>query len=179
MRLTVLSIALLATACLAGPVGVGDQVPDMTVRTLDGTEVNLRQHMASEENEGKIFVLASWSFKCPSGRPFLGYHQELATWCEENDVVYLAIAMYGEGREKIEKFAKTEEIEHAIAVDDDRTVADAFDTRVVNTAYVINAAGEICYAGGLPRDENDLVRQAVNDLKAGNEVQVTSSRPSG
>ncbi len=179
MRWSVILVACLCLSGLADPVAVGDAVNDVVLTALDGTEVNLSEFVASEENEGKIVVLASWSFKCPSGKPYIPYHQELAAWCEEQGVVYVAVSMYGEGQEKVEKYVKEHGIEHGIAIDEGCKVAETFDTRVVNTAYVISTEGVLSFAGGLGRGENDPVRQAVLDLKEGREVATTSTRPSG
>lgn len=179
MRASVILVACLCLSGLADPIGVGDTVEGVTLTTLDGTEVNLSDFVTSEENEGKIVVLASWSFKCPSGKPYIPYHQELAAWCEEQGVVYLAISMYGEGQEKVEKYVKEHSIEHTLAIDEGCRVAETFDTRVVNTAYVINSDGTLSFAGGLGSGDNDPVRQAVLDLKEGRPVATSSTRPSG
>lgn len=171
-------ILSLATASMADTVGVGDAVPSTKLTTLDGQEVDLAGFKKTEEKEGKIVVLASWSFKCPSGKPLMDYHKELAKWCEEQGVVYIAIAMYGEGKDAISAFLKEKKISIPLAIDEGCKVAATFDTRVVNTAYVIDSQGVVQYAGNIQK-EPDLVRQAVKELKEGRPVTVQSSKPSG
>lgn len=170
----------LGAAALAAPIAVGEKVPDLTLTTLGGEEIQLSSLFSEAENEGKIVVLASWSFKCPSGKPYIPYHKKLAAWCAERDVVYIAVAMYGEGKKKIEEYVAAESVEHKLAIDEGCRIAETFDTKVVNTAYVIDAQGVLRYAGGLPqREGEDLVQRAVEQLKAGEAVTTTSSRPSG
>ena len=183
--------ALAAVAALAGVAGadsgkaqVGKEVPDLTLRTLDGKEIRLSDLRAKEGKEGKVVILASWSSDCPSGKPNLGWHEEMAKWAKEKGVVYVGIAMYGEPAEKIKKHCEESQSGVSVAKDDEETtIASTLDAKTVNTAWVIDAKGALQYAGGFEGRKDgekvNLVKQAAEELLAGKEVSVKASKPAG
>lgn len=180
-------VAGLSAAAWAGePVKVDQPVPDLCLKTVDGKDLCIDDLKAKEGKEGKIVVIASWSTGCPSGKPKLGWHAEMAKWCAEKGVEYVAVVMYKGDKgdaEGIKKYAEAEKLKHPIVIDSECEVAGTFDTKVVNSAYVIDAKGVLRYAGGFEggkgEEKKNLVRQAVEELLAGKEVSVKHAPPAG
>lgn len=189
MRIHLASLLALAglagTACSeSGKSNVGKVVPDLALKTLDGKEIKLSELRAKEGKEGKVVILASWSTDCPSGKPNLGWHEEMAKWAKGRGVVYVGVALYGEPAEKLKKHCEEAKSEVTVAKDDgETTIANTLDAKSVNTAWVIDAKGTLRYAGGFEVKKDgekvNLVKQAAEELLAGKEVSVKTSKPTG
>jgi peroxiredoxin len=201
LRWPVLTAFSLAAVCLIaapwaaagdeemGPaVKVGDKAPEFALADTDGKEHKLSDYT------GKTVILHWFNPGCP----FIKLHYEKQTtmvdmWkdYQDKDVVILAVNSTHSGHPDFGKDAEAKsgwKIAFPILADADGKVGMMYGAKTTPHMFVIDKTGVIRYAGAIdndPRNEKsgeekiNYVRNAVDALLAGSEVEKTEVKPYG
>ncbi|MCB1161250.1 MAG: thioredoxin family protein [Candidatus Krumholzibacteriia bacterium] len=190
--LAALALALLGLTLpvLAGALEVGDTAPDFTLTDLAGKE----HHLADYLEAGHVVVLEWFNPDCP----FIKKHHEAHhtmddTFADfaESGVVWLAInsgapGKQGAGLERNQQAAKDYDVSFPILLDASGDVGRAYAAKTTPHMFVIDAKGIVRYDGAIddaPNPGGDLgenyVAAALNQLLAGEDIAVASSKPYG
>lgn len=188
------SMTVPAVDTVSGPsrATVGDRAPDFTLRDLDGDMHSLSRYTS----QGKVVVLEWFNPKCP----FVVKHyrdsdaqtmNELADRYEGEDVVWLRVnsgapGKQGHGMELNRDVQRDWNIDGPILVDETGTVGRAYGAKHTPEMYIIDTNGTLVYHGAIdnnrgtsePGDQN-YVDQALQDVLAGNDVRLKSTRAYG
>ncbi|HYF00064.1 MAG TPA: redoxin domain-containing protein [Planctomycetota bacterium] len=153
--------SLLALGLLAGDLTVGGEVPDMTLKSIDGKESKL-----SELNKaGKVVVIVSWSPDCPSGA--VPRITEVGNKYAGNEkVAFFGVNAYGETAEKCAAVVKDQGVKYPVVHDEDKSVSKALGAKKVNAAYVIKD-GKLFWRGGAMKNGKDHLEQAIEAALSG------------
>lgn len=167
---------------------VGEKAPNFTLTDTDGT-----QHSLSDF-AGKVIVLEWFNPGCP----FVVKHHEknktmsdLAAEFGAKDVVWVAInsgapGKQGHGLELNKKFKKDWGINYPILLDEPGEVGKMYGARTTPQMYIIDKDGVLRYNGAIDNDPSagtlgtvNYVRQALNEVLAGETVTTPETRPYG
>ncbi len=122
-------------------VSIGDRVPDIRLKLIDGSEVNL------SELRGKVVVLqftASWCSVCRKEMP----HLEKEVWLPNKDKDFILIGVdYDEPLEKVVAFKKQMKITYPMALDTGAEIFALFANKRsgVTRNVVIDKNGNIAF----------------------------------
>jgi peroxiredoxin len=170
---------------------IGKPAPDFTGTDISGKMVRLSDY------KGKIVVLESYNPECP----FCQHHynsgamQELQTETTGKGVVWLVIDSVNKDNDGYlapdaakkqwadKKFAATDWLDDSAG-----TIGHLYDMKTTPHMFVIAADGTLAYQGALdnnrtpegdPRKATNYVKQAVENLIAGQPVAVSQTKPYG
>lgn len=173
---------------------------DVALTDLDGKQFKFG------DLRGKTVVIHFWSITCPWEKVAEPKLMQIATDYKDKDVVVLAINSNAneigaqpeaadfatdDAKKKpyasIRKHVEKTEFNHKVLVDHSGDVARLFAAKTTPHCYVLTAEGKVAYSGALDNDgKNELgdkaqhyVRLAVDAVKAGKEVETSSTRPYG
>src|SRR5581483_1066101 len=109
---------LTAEARRKGTIAVGEKVPDLSVRTLDGKDVKLSE-LRKDEKRTKtgVVVLSFWCSTCSSCRRVEHALDKLARDYQGQAAVIALDANAGEAAEKVAAFAKEKGLALPIVLD--------------------------------------------------------------
>ncbi len=161
------------------------KAPPFRLNSFCGKTVNLSDY------RGKIVVLEWLNFECP----FVKYHYEktntmidLANKYKDENVVWLAVNSTSHTTpEANNDFAEKHKLPYLILDDRSGKVGRAYGAQTTPHMYIINARGNIVYAGAIDnspmgnRKEGviNYVDQALAELTAGKPVSTRESKPYG
>lgn len=171
---------------------VGNPAPDFTA-----TDSNGKSHSLSDY-KGKVVVLEWLNHDCP----FVVKHynsgnmQKLQKTCAEKGVVWFSIISSAPGKqgyctpEEANELAEQKKaFPAAVLLDPDGVVGKLYDAKTTPHMYIINSDGVLVYNGGIDdiRSANvddiakakNYVQLALDEVLAGKEVSVKTSRPYG
>jgi peroxiredoxin len=166
---------------------IGDKAPDFTLTGIDGKQVSLKDYA------GKIVVLEWVNPGCPvcKGAHTDGRIPGMVKELKELGAVHLAINSTAtttaeENAEALKKYG----IEYPVLLDNDGKVGHAYGAKTTPHMYVIDTEGVLRFNGGLDnggpqgkaKEGETLVNyavQAVTQIKAGETVSPTESKPYG
>ncbi len=177
---------------MAAPV-VGEAAPVFTATDIDGNVFNL------EDQKGKIVVLEWTNHECPYVIKHYdsGNMQMLQNKTRDmGDVKWVTIVSSAEGRqghtsaEDAKKIIEDAKANPSLKIQDaSGEIGTMYDAKTTPHMFVIDAEGKLAYAGAIdsdssPRAESiegatNYVLAAVESLKAGETVKVSSSQPYG
>lgn len=168
---------------------VGAASPDFALTDLNGKKVSLSEY------KGKTVVLEWFNPECPfvvqaHGK---GALKGLADEWTRKGVVWLAINSGAAGKQGTGKdlnLAKAKEygMAHPILLDEDGKVGKAYGARTTPHVFVVDAKGNLAYAGGLdnaPLGEPEggkrvpHLENALKELTAGKPVTASETKPYG
>lgn len=153
--------AMLAMAALAGDLAVGGEVPDMTLKSVDGKESKLSELKTA----GKVVVIVSWSPDCPSGA--VPRITEVGNKYAGNEkVAFFGVNAYGETADKCAAVAKDQGVKYTVVHDGDKSVSKVLGAKKVNAAYVIKD-GKLFWRGGAMKNGKDHLEQAIEAALSG------------
>lgn len=153
--------SLLALGLLAGDLTVGGEVPEMTLKTLDGKAYTLSEL----QKEGKVVAIVSWSPDCPSGA--VGRITEVGNkYAGHDKVVFVGVNAYGETAEKCSAVVKDKDVKYPVVHDADKSLSKTLGAKRVNTAYVIKD-GKLFWRGGAMKNGKDHLEQAIEAALSG------------
>jgi len=136
---------------------IGSEIPDFTLKTADGREINLKTYRGSS-----VTVLTFLSKNCPISK---AWHKEIAAIAGEygqQGVKFLGIMSNStEKTPEVTAFLVKEGIKFPILDDPGNVVADRLDAIGTPHMYVIDAAGRLVYSGAI----NDSARDATKVKK--------------
>jgi len=173
-------------------VEIGKPAPAISATDVHGNEFNLDDH------KGKIVVL-EWFNK---GCPFVQKHydsnnmQKLQKDAAANDVAWVTIISSAEGKQGYvtseEALADIESYGAApttLIRDVSGEIGKAYDAKTTPHMFVIDAEGNVAYAGAIDSNSSanpatidgadNYVTAAIDSLKAGEEVETTTTSPYG
>jgi peroxiredoxin len=158
------ALGVAAALALVVPQGldVGSPAPAVDLKSLDGKACNLLD-LAKE----KVVVIVSWSVDCPSGKPCIPRATEVARKFADNPkVAFIAVNSYGDAPDKLQAYAKENDITYPIVHDGDKKIGKALGAKKVNSAYVF-AGGKLFWRGGITRDGKDPLVEAIEAALSG------------
>lgn len=202
------ALALLAAAAGPGaaresgtkPVAVGEAVPDFTLTDVDGKEHHLSDY------KGKVVLLEWFNPQCPYviDQYTKATLKTFGNQMKQEGAVYLAVnsaapGNQGSGREANIEARERFGIRFPILLDEDGKVGRLLDARFTPQVFLIDAKGVLRYAGaidnapmgkvntttyppgkGKARGEFvNYARQAYDEIKAGEEVTTSTTKPYG
>jgi peroxiredoxin len=158
MRL--LTIIFLFFACtLSLSLFAQKSVPDVTVKTLDGKTVNLRDYV----DKGKITILNFWATWCsPCKKELDAIAEVYEDWQKEYNVQVLAVTIDTQrDLPKVKPMVATKEWDYTILSDAPGQLKNALNFQSIPQMYLIDQKGMIVYehTGYLPGDEVDLEKR--------------------
>jgi peroxiredoxin len=173
-------------------VAIGQAAPDFTLKDMKGKEHRLSDYT----RQGKIVVLYWWSPDCPYvvkhyPREGIATTNKLVEDFKDKDVVFLAInsAHTGHGygnRARVQERMEEWKVKYPILVDAEGTIGKQYDAKRTPEMYVICKGGMLRYHGALDNDSSargigslNYVRQALDEILAGSEVSVPTTRAYG
>ncbi len=180
-------------------VAIGAEVPkDLTLTDTAGNQVSFGSL------RGKVVMVHFWSTTCPWEKVAEPKLQAIADDYKDKNVVVLAInSNTGEIGEqpkaeqwKAEKdedrpyaqlraHAKKVKVNHPILIDHGGVAARTFDGRTTPHCFVIDPKGVLRYSGALDSDgkkaegADPYVRQAIDAVLAGKDIETTYRQPYG
>lgn len=188
-------LAFAATVCAAGiaiaAVETGKPAPDFTARDINGKEHKLSDY------KGKIVVLESYNLDCPfCAKHFKnGAMQELQAQLTAKGVVWLLVNSTNPKHpsyrtaEAAKKEWTAQGMKATAWLDDSSgAVGKAYGMKTTPHMFVIDANGNLAYQGAIddnpsdkgdPRKSRNYVMEAVSKLLAGEQVEVTQTKPYG
>ena len=160
---------------------VGDKVPDVSVRTLDGKTVKLSelQKDATKTKEG-IVVLSFWCSTCHSCRHVEQHLDKLAKDYAGEAAVIALDANADDTALTVAAFAKKKELTLPIVLDPEGRTADLFGIDKTTTTLVIDGNGILRYCGQFTqRSGAGSAEAALKSVISGQEVAVKSTTQQG
>lgn len=180
---------LFLIACSRGQdpthIAIGDLGPDVRMRTVTGEEVSLADFRAREGREGRPVIVVSWSYRCPTGRDFQDKFREIADWCREHDVPFVAVCSYGDTEEEIREVRQRLRIQYPIIHDPDKRLLGPLGVRTVTHTFVLDREGRLRYRGAIDnsnRRQEPYAGHAIEAARAileGREISPAETRPFG
>ena len=187
MRKVFLSVTAVAVAFITGQAtgaekaAVGQKAPDFSLKDQSGKTHRLSDYA------GKIVVL-EWT---NPGCPYVKRHYEAKTMTDlanryaGRNVVWLAVSTNGNTQAN-DAFTSQHGISYPI-LQDSGDVAKAYGAKTTPHMFIIDAKGNLAYAGGIDNDpEGDkgagrvnYVRKALDELLAGGTVSTPETKSYG
>lgn len=196
MKLTFLTafaaVALIFAPSVNAAPAIGEMAPDFTA-----TDSNGKTHSLSDF-KGKTVVLEWTNHECPYvvKHYSVGNMQKLQKEATENGVVWLSIHSSAKGKQghvtgdQANEIAK-EQGANATAhlLDEAGEIGALYEAKTTPHMFVINEEGTLVYAGAIDSDSSfkdgaienatNYVMDAINALEAGEEIEVSSTKPYG
>ncbi|MCI0642597.1 MAG: TlpA family protein disulfide reductase [Gemmataceae bacterium] len=164
-----------ATA-LQGSVKVGDNVPDFSVRTLDGKSAKLSELQKDERRTEKgIVVLSFWCTTCHSCRDVEHLVAKLYKDYRGRVAVIALDANADETAERVAAFVKKNGLELSVVLDRSGITADLFGVQRTTTTVVIDGNGVLRYCGQFRQKGGGSAEEALKAVLAGNEVAIKTT----
>jgi thiol-disulfide isomerase/thioredoxin len=158
-----------------GTVAVGENVPDFSVRTLDGKTGKLSELQKDEKRtKTGVVVLSFWCSSCSSCRRVEHDLDKLSKEYAGQAAVIALDANAGETAERVAAFAKEKGLALPIVLDPGGRTADVFGVEVTTTTVVIDGKGLLRYCGRFGQAE-----AALKAVLAGKEVAVKTTPHDG
>jgi thiol-disulfide isomerase/thioredoxin len=179
------------------PLKLGATVAEtLALRDMDGKSITFK------ELRGKVVLIHFWSDRCPAEKHGDPVMKSLETYYKDKkDVVIIGIASnqneigakpeegadYSKLYENYRKKLKSIGFEHKIYIDYGNKVSDLFQAKSTPHCFVVDAKGVLSYSGALDNNPNEdkgddakiYVRDAVDALLAGKDIEVKETRPYG
>jgi peroxiredoxin len=123
----------------------GQQAPDFTLATVDGTQMSLQQH------QGKVIFLTFWATWCIPCREEMPALQKLHETYQAQGLVVLAIDLK-ESPDQVKAFFDKHALFFPSLLDTNGTVFRAYSVTGMPTTYLIDRDGSILARGVGGRD---------------------------
>ncbi len=154
--LFILFLGLLRTQ--EGPVGVGKEAPDFTLKSFDGQEYVLSQL------KGKVVVLNFWASWCkPCEQEAADLENAWRFYEPSGDVVFLGVAWTDTERKSLEYLSKFD-ITYPNGPDLGTRISQAYRTTGVPETYIIDKSGELAFVKLSPFLSLDEIKMAIDPL---------------
>lgn len=166
-----LSLALVASLCglayaaeqqadAKKAVAIGDDLPDFTMKDLQGKEHTLSQF------KGKPVVLVFVSFGCPWSRGADPVLSKLAEEYKDKAHVIGIDSDRGNTPEKIAAYAKENGVTYPILKDEGNVYADQLNAKQTPEVFIVDKDGKLIYHGAVDDRKSDTETGATNYIKA-------------
>jgi peroxiredoxin len=182
---------MVASALLLHAVEVGQPAPDFTATDIDGKTHRLADF------KGKIVVIEAYNLDCPycANHYKTGAMQELQAYATSKGVVWLLVNSVNpkhpnyRTREAAKKEFVAQKIKATAWIDDSSgALGRAYGLKTTPHLVIIDKNGNIAYDGAIddkpatsgdPRKARNYVREALDQLLAGEKVAVPKTKPYG
>ena len=186
-----LAVTLVGSALAFGEAVVGKPAPAFTAKDIDG-----KTHKLSDY-KGRIVVLEEYNLDCPfcANQFKSGAMQESQSYAASKGVVWLLVDSAGpktpsyRNPAAAKKEIAEEKIKAAAWIDDSSgAIGKAYGLKTTPHMIVIDKNGVVAYNGAIddtpategdPRKARNYVREAIDQLLAGQKPKVTSTKPYG
>jgi tetratricopeptide (TPR) repeat protein len=121
----------------------GDSVSNFSIRTIDG------KHIISEEQKGKIIVLAFWKQDDAKSSKMLMDLSRISQECQNKDVTFLAINGDGASEQQIRELASSKKLTCLFASDPDLKTYSSLGILVLPTTLIIGPDGKLAFVQDL------------------------------
>lgn len=166
MKTVVIAALALVGLGFKGDLKLGEVVPDLELKSLDGKVLKLSEFRADPEKgaEGKVLVVYFQSEKCPSAVAPDKVKKIAEKYAEKDGkVAFLAVFAYGgDSEDGTKKFVEANGLKYPVVYDKGKKIAEHLGATNVNTTYVMDRQGKLVYRGGLQTKKKDLAVEAVN-----------------
>lgn len=163
-----------------GAVKVGDQVPDVSVRTLDGKSIKLSELQKDEHRtESGVVVLSFWCTTCHSCRDVEDLLAKLAKDYDGRAAVFALTANANETARDVAAFLNENGLALPVVLDAGGNTADLFGVRRTTTTVVVDGSGVLRYCGQFRQKDGGSAEEALKAVLAGKEVAVKTTPHSG
>jgi peroxiredoxin len=156
-------------------------VADFTLKNYDGKSYTL-----SDNRDAKAIVIMYIATRCPVSNAYNERMVKLYDDYASKGVLFLGInSNKKEDTAECEEHAEENDFEFPVLKDHDNKVADQYDAQVTPEIYVVNAKLELLYHGRIDNSqkgdnvESRDLRNALDEILAGKEVQVTDTKAFG
>jgi hypothetical protein len=192
MAFGLIVIVMSGASLSAAEAVVGDQAPNFTLPDSNGGNRSL------SDCAGKIVVLEWLNHGCPFVRNHYntGNMQKLQRMAKEEGIVWFSIISSAPGKQGYCTPEEANEITRqkhaspaAVLLDPDGTVGKMYGAKTTPHMFIIDKEGVLVYNGAIddtrttnPDDlsrAKNYVRMALEELLAGKEVSIKTSRPYG
>jgi len=168
------------TTPLQGSVKIGDNVPDFSVRTLDGKSVKLSELQKDEtRTKNGVVVLSFWCTTCHSCRDVEHLLAELCKDYEGQAAVMALDANANETAQDAVAFVKEHELALPVLLDPSGRTAELFGVQRTTTTVVIDGKGVLRYCGQFRQKGGGSAEEALKAVLAGKEVAVKTTPHNG
>lgn len=158
---TILGLVLSSALLLAN----GSPFPSVTIKTLDGKNVNIQDYT----NNGKITVVSFWASWCtPCKRELDAINEVYSEWSDKYGIQLLAITIDdARGLSKVPAMVKSKGWEFTVLADSKQELQRALNFQTIPQTFLINKNGEIVYThnGYNPGDELELEKKIAELVK--------------
>jgi len=174
----ILVVLVISSISFAGDPKV---VGDFTLENYDGKSYTL-----SETKDAKAIVIMYVATRCPVSNAYNERMVKLYDDYESKGIVFLGInSNKNEDAAECEEHAEENNFKFPILKDTDNKVADLYDAQVTPEIFVVNSNLELLYHGRIDNSqkednvESHDLRNALDDILAGNEVKVADTKAFG
>jgi peroxiredoxin len=163
-----------------GAVKVGDEVPDFSVRTLDGKSVKFSELRKDERPTATgVVVLSFWCTTCHSCRDVEHLLAKLSKDYAGRAAVIALGANADETAEGVAAFLKKNGLELPVVLDPGGGTADLFGVKRTTTTVVIDGHGVLRYCGQFHQKGGGSAEEALNAVLGGKEVAIKTTPQNG
>ena len=136
----------------AGAVGIRDEAPDFTLKSLDGNNLRL------EEFRGQVVLINFWASWCGPCRQEMPLLDRLHHRYEDTGFTVLGVNVEGDSKPAQEIVDKTN-VTFPVLIDEGQKVSERYDLEAMSSTIVIDRDGVIRYIhlGYKPGDESKYV----------------------
>ncbi len=136
----------------AQAVGISDEAPDFTLKSLDGNNLRL------EEFRGKVVLINFWASWCGPCRQEMPLLDRLHNRYEDTGFTVLGVNVEGDSKPAQEIVDKTN-VTFPVLIDEGQKVSERYDLEAMSSTIVIDRDGVIRYIhlGYKPGDESKYV----------------------
>lgn len=172
----VVTVALAAT--FAGDLKVGEVVPDVALKTMDGKEIKLADLRGEK---GQVVIIYFQSEKCPTAlKPDVVKRIAEKYAKEDSKVKFVAIfSFHGDTADGIKAYCEKNEIKYVCVWDDEHKIAEHLGAKKVNTTFVLDKDGKLVYRGGFTTKKDDTVVQAASAAVEGKSAPASDGKFGG
>ena len=162
------------------PIKVGDKVPDLSMKSLDGKIVKLSELQKDEKRTKKgIVVLSFWCSTCHSCRHVEAHLGKLAKEYAGQAAVIALDANADDTAQGVAAFIRKNGLTLPVVLDPSGHTADVFGIDKTTTTVVIDGNGVLRYCGQFRQKGSATAEDALKAVLAGNEVAVKTTPHNG
>lgn len=174
------------------PYNVGDEVENFTLMGVDGKTYTLYTGLDKEGSNGVLLMWVSW--RCPVSENCNERIVDVAKFCEENNITFLAInpnsVFYDGSNETVYAKAKEANFNFPVLRDLNQIITDQYRSVATPTAILIDTDRNIRYRGRIddnhgrqgqpsPPPQEHTLMNVLNEFLTGKELSVTDVRSPG
>ena len=160
-RVMCVTLFFILAAANAGAVGVQDQAPDFTLKSLEGSNLRL------DEFRGQVVLINFWASWCGPCRQEMPLLDRLHHRYEDTGFAVLGVNVEGKAGPAQEIVDKTN-VTFPILIDDGQKVSEMYNLQAMPSTVVVDRDGVVRYIhlGYKPGDEAkyvEVVKQLIRE----------------